>query len=624
LHEPFDSSSIPQLEAASPNVLPLTEPPHATNSSPMPDTQQLTNTSVPFLSPASYSSDPSPRKLHSLVDMHVDRGAFEELERRIERNGPWDDWSLYQLALEAKQASLVPDFHALQCLSLLPHFEPLPHQIDTARKVLHEMRGRAILADEVGLGKTIEAGLILKEYLIRGLVSKVLILVPASLVLQWVRELNSKFDIPAIAQRKAYSWNNDIVVASMDTAKREPHRAMLLNSEFDLIIVDEAHKLKNKKTGNYQFINELRKKYCLLLTATPVQNDMSELYNLITLLKPGQLGGEGDYAANFVADRRIPKNEAKLQEALSQVMIRNRRSDGGVEFTRRFVTNVPLRLSPEEMALYQGVTDYVRKHATAENGDMTSMLSLVTLQREVCSSRDAVFITLINLFKKTSEDSPLRARIWELVELIRSIKANTKAEKTMELVQSMGDKVIVFTEYRATQEYLLKFFKEHDMVAVPYRGGMNRGKKDWMMDLFRRRAQVMVATEAGGEGINLQFCHHVINFDLPWNPMRVEQRIGRVHRLGQTEDVQIYNLCTLGTIEEHIVHLLHEKINMFELVIGELDEIIQQLEKEESLERRLAQMVLETEDGEELRRRIEGLGDKLLATKSQLRQENKP
>ncbi|MFC5467290.1 DEAD/DEAH box helicase [Cohnella suwonensis] len=570
-------------------------------------------------------SDVPPRKLHALVDLHIEHSAFEELERRVERNGPWDDWTMYQLSLESEESALVTDFHALRCLSLLPHFEPLPHQVETARRVLHEMRGRAILADEVGLGKTIEAGLILKEYLIRGLARKVLILVPASLVLQWVRELNGKFDIPAVAQKKAYTWDNDIVVASMDTAKREPHRDALLNEEFDLVIVDEAHKLKNKRTGNYQFINELRKKYCLLLTATPVQNDLSELYNLITLLKPGQLGGEGDFAANFVADRRVPKNEAKLQETLGQVMIRNRRSDGGVEFTKRVVTNVPLRLSPEEMALYEGVTDYVRKHATADNGvDLASMLSLVTLQREVCSSRDAVFLTLINLFKKTSEESPLRARIWELVELIKSIKSNTKAEKTIELVRAMNDKVIVFTEYRATQEYLLKFFKEHGLTAVPYRGGMNRGKKDWMMDLFRRRAQVMIATEAGGEGINLQFCHHVINFDLPWNPMRVEQRIGRVHRLGQTQDVEIYNLCTLGTIEEHIVHLLHEKINMFELVIGELDEIIQQFEKEESLERKLAQLVLESADGNELRERIDGLGDTLLATRDQMKRESRP
>ncbi len=108
------------------------------------------------------------------------------------------------------------------------------------------------------------------------------------------------------------------------------------------------------------------------------------------------------------------------------------------------------------------------------------------------------------------------------------------------------------------------------------------------MDLFRGRAQVLIATEAGGEGINLQFCHHMINFDLPWNPMRVEQRIGRVHRLGQTEDVKIYNLCTLGTIEEYIISLLHEKINLFELVIGELDHILERFDKGEAIEQQLA------------------------------------
>lgn len=141
----------------------------------------------------------------------------------------------------------------------LSGLSPLPHQLDTAHKVLFEMSGRAILADEVGLGKTIEAGLVLKEYLVRGLVSKVLILVPASLVLQWVRELNTKFGISAVAQKKAYSWGNDIVVASMDTAKRDPHKEMLLSQEYDMLIIDEAHKLKNKKSTNYLFVQRLRK-----------------------------------------------------------------------------------------------------------------------------------------------------------------------------------------------------------------------------------------------------------------------------------------------------------------------------------------------------------------------------
>lgn len=562
------------------------------------------------------------RSLNDHLNIHFDRSWFEELETRVHKNGPWDDWTMYQLAGEAEQASMIGSFDELLCLPHIRQLKPLAHQIDTAKKVLYDMRGRAILADEVGLGKTIEAGLIIKEYLIRGLVRKVLILVPASLVLQWVRELNQKFGIPAVAQKKEYMWAQyDIIVASMDTAKRDPHREIVLNQEYDMLIVDEAHKLKNKKTTNYKFVQELRKKYCLLLTATPVQNDLGELYNLITLLKPGQLGGQGHFAANFVVDKRLPKNEDKLQEELSKVMIRNRRGDGDLEFTSRIVKNIPLTLSPEEQALYDGVCDFVRGRYRDSRGDIGSMLSLVTLQREVCSSRDAVFLTLVNLFKKMAEDSPLRPKIWELVELIRSIKANTKADKTLELIRDIGDKTIVFTEYRASQEYLLNFLKEHNIIAVPYRGGMNRGKKDWMMDLFKGRAQVMVATEAGGEGINLQFCHHVVNFDLPWNPMRVEQRIGRVHRLGQTENVQIFNLSTVGTIEEHILSLLHEKINMFEMVIGGLDTILERFEKRTSLESSLFKMWAESNSEQDIRRNLDRLGDSFRSIRDEVEHE---
>lgn len=554
---------------------------------------------------------PATKPASGKLPIQFDPGWYEELQGRLDKGGPWDDWQLFQLAKQAEEASLVTSFEEMICLKHLQQVTPLPHQIDTARKVLFDMRGRAILADEVGLGKTIEAGLILKEYLVRGLVQKVLILVPASLVLQWVRELNQKFAIPAVAQKKAHSWQNAVVVASIDTAKRDPHRDILLGNEYDMVIVDEAHKLKNKKTTNYQFMLKLRKKYCLLLTATPVQNDLGELFNLITLLKPGQLGGQSDFTSNFVFEKRVPKNGEQLKEELSKIMIRNRRGDGELDFTKRHVKNIEVKLSPEEMELYNGVTSFVKDQYQASGGDLSSMLSLVTLQREVCSSRDAVFVTLVNLAKKLALDSPLRDRIWELVALIKAIKANSKAEQAMKLIQEMDDKVILFTEYRATQEYLLNYFKERNLIAVPYRGGMNRGKKDWMMDLFRGRAQVMIATEAGGEGINLQFCHQMINFDLPWNPMRVEQRIGRVHRLGQKHDVQIYNLSTTGTIEEHILRLLHEKINMFEMVIGQLDVILERFEKGSSLEKSLYKIMLESGSNDEIARKVDSLGQSL-------------
>jgi SNF2 family DNA or RNA helicase len=553
------------------------------------------------------------------VQVHFSREWLRELAARRQNNGPWDSWEMARLAWEATESRLIRSFDDLECLPRLNGFEPMPHQLETARRVIRELGGRAILADEVGLGKTIEAGLILKEYMVRGLVRRALVLVPASLVLQWVRELNQKFGIPAVAHKKMYMWTQyDVVVASMDTAKRSPHREIVLAQEYDMLIIDEAHKLKNRKTSNYQFAQSIRKKYCLLLTATPVQNDMAELYNLITMLKPGQLGGQSRFQADFVLHKRMPKNEGRLQEELSKVMIRNRRSDGGIAFTRRHVRNIPLVLSDEEMELYRGVTEFVRQRGREAGLAAGGLLSLVTLQREVCSSRDAVFLTLVNLFKKTPEDSPWRARIWELVNIIKKITSNTKAEKTLELIRGMGEKAIVFTEYRATQEYLLHYFKQHGLAAVPYRGGMNRGKKDWMMDLFRGRGEVLVATEAGGEGINLQFCRNIINFDLPWNPMRVEQRIGRVHRLGQENDVYIYNLCTVGTIEEHLIHLLHEKINMFEMVIGELDAILEKLEEESTLESRLSQIVLEAEDDRDIRRRLDEIGDSFHEIRSRL------
>lgn len=569
------------------------------------------------------TSMPHPSVISSISDIPVtmDCSWIDNIEARLDKGGPWDDWSLFKLAMKAERRSLVTSFEEMQCLKHIQGLTPLPHQIETARKVLFDMRGRAILADEVGLGKTIEAGLILKEYLIRGLARKVLILVPSSLVLQWVRELNDKFGIPATAQKKVHSWDNDVVVASMDTAKRDPHKEILLNQEYDLVIVDEAHKLKNKKTTNYQFMVQLRKKYCLLLTATPVQNDLSELFNLISLLKPGHLGGQSDFSSNFVVDKRKPKNEGQLKEELAKVMIRNRRSDGELDYTKRNVRNVPLTLSPDEQALYDGVTSFVKDQYQAGGADLSSMLALVTLQREVCSSRDAVFVTLVNLSKKLPEDSPLRAEIWGLVDKIRNIKSNTKAEKTMELIAQMNEKVIVFTEYRATQEYLLNYFKNHNLSAVPYRGGMNRGKKDWMMDLFRGRCQVMIATEAGGEGINLQFCHNMINFDLPWNPMRVEQRIGRVHRLGQQNDVNIFNLSTEGTIEAHIVNLLHEKINMFESVIGQLDVILERFDGDQGLEKSIYKAMLESNSDEELSQRVEALGQSINQIKQEVQKQ---
>ena len=182
------------------------------------------------------------------------------------------------------------------------------------------------------------------------------------------------------------------------------------------------------------------------------------------------------------------------------------------------------------------------------------------------------------LQKAENPTQAFQQRIEHLISLVEAVDKNSKAEKTLELIKEINDKVIIFTEYRATQFFLQWFLKQHGITSVPFRGGFKRGKKDWMRELFKNNAQVLIATEAGGEGINLQFCHHIINYDLPWNPMRLEQRIGRIHRLGQEKDVKIYNFAVKETVEDHILKLLYEKIQLFENVIGELDDILTKLE----------------------------------------------
>lgn len=555
--------------------------------------------------------------------IRFDREWLHPFLSQVDANQHWSTWERFQLALEAAEAAAIPSFDSIQCLKQIQGLEPLPHQIEVARRVINEMHGRAILADEVGLGKTIEAGLILKEYMIRGLVKRALILVPSSLVLQWTRELNQKFQIPAIAQKKAWMWDKyDFLVASIDTAKREPHREHILDQHYDLLIVDEAHKLKNRRTKNWQFINQLQKKYCLLLTATPIQNEINELYNLVTLLKPGQLGKHSQFQSNYVAGKRKAKNEERLQEEIRRVLIRNRRSDQQLSMTKRIVKTVSIELSSAERSLYEGITRFVRQKYH-KSPDMKNMLSLLVLQKEVCSSRDAVFHTLFKLLQKGAKgQSEISPEVSHLIGLLRNVKYSSKVKTAVELIRRLSpEKVVLFTEYRATQEMLMRELLNAGIQAVPFRGGFNRNKKDWMMELFQKRSQVMVATEAGGEGINLQFCRYMINYDMPWNPMRVEQRIGRIHRLGQTKDVHIYNFATVNTIEEHIIWLLHEKINLFESVIGELEMILEKIDAEGGIENSLMRIVLEADNDRQIREQLGKWGDSFFEVKKVVQKE---
>ncbi len=540
----------------------------------------------------------------SMITVNFDEAWERTFLEHLANDGPWDNWELAQLAMEAETELAIPTFSGLQALKHLPELTILPHQLATAEQVVEKMNGKAILADEVGLGKTIEAGLILKEYMLRDLVQKVLILVPASLVLQWVQELNDKFYIPAIPQRKSYVWEQyDVIVSSLDTAKRNPHRELIFSQDWDFIIVDEAHKLKNRKTKNYEFVQQLKKRFCLLLTATPIQNKLEELYNLISLLKPGYLGNIDEFHKEYDATKRSPEDEKNLKLLIHNVMIRNRREDTGLDWPKRHVQNITLAFSDIEKQIYDKIT------AAKQNGLLGEhQLSTLTLLREICSSREAIFMTLKKMIEKEDTSETTRQFAQELVEDIQKVEHHAKASKLIEMIKHINGKVIVFTEYRATQLYLQWILKQNGISSVPFRGGFKRSKKDWMTQLFKNNAQVLIATEAGGEGINLQFCQHVINYDLPWNPMRIEQRIGRIHRIGQEKDVHIYNFTIKGTIEEHILALLYEKIELFESTIGQLDNILAKLDLK-NIEHYVQDIFLQSDSEGEVKIKMDNLSE---------------
>jgi SNF2 family DNA or RNA helicase len=545
------------------------------------------------------------------------------------RSHEWRPASLpqFDLALRAARLSSHAGFDQLICLPLVRDLELLEHQIRTTKTVLRRCRGRALLCDEVGLGKTIEAGLILDELALRGLTRSVLVLVPPSLVEQWQGEMRRKFslefishDDPAFRARGTAAWGEfDRVIASMHTAKREPHRSAILARRWDMVIIDEAHHLRNARTQLWRFASELQKQYILLLTATPVQNNLDELFNLVTLLEPGLLSTSKQFQRRFVdrRDKLTPRNVEELHALLAEVMVRNRRSTVGLQFTRRWARTERLVLTPEERGLYDAVTALVKGHlrSAGGKGGFTRM-ALIALQMALGSSSEAAAATLRNMAANEGYPARERETLTDLAGQAGTLTAGSKAERLLQLVRDFPDKMVIFTQFRATQELLQRRLREAGHDVAVFHDGLTRLEKEAAVERFRGPARLLLATEAGSEGRNLQFAHAVCNFDLPWNPMRIEQRIGRLSRIGQTHDVYVFNLVAADTVEAAVLHLLEAKLSMFELVIGEIDMILGNLEDEREFQDVIADLWAESADTDDFARRMEDLGDRLLRAKA--------
>ena len=495
-----------------------------------------------------------------------------------ETDGLW--WGLRQ---RFAHLGLAQGFDELLCLPQLAGVEPFWHQIETVRKVLKQFRGRVLLADEVGLGKTIEAGMVLKEYALRGMAEQVLVLAPASLVGQWREELETKFGLafatshdPLLRADPQSFWGQKRIIASISAARRREHAERLAGRSFDLVIVDEAHHLRDRSSQSWKLVDALNKRFLLLLSATPVQNDLIELYNLLTLLKPGIFKTLKEFRAAYMTPGkpRQPANPESLRELIRGAMIRNTRAVVALKLPRRHAVTIKVEGSPQEAQAYAELAAAARRVATGGAGRRLALYHLLA----AAGSSPAAAAPAISRFAARHPEEPG----WEeLAEGWACLRRGGKEAALLDLLgRNPAEKKLVFVHARDTLSRLADLLGDSGIGFARFDGSLSGPEKDAAIAEFRERVPVLLCTESGGEGRNIQFCNTLINFDLPWNPMAIEQRIGRIDRIGQSREVFVFNLVTRDTLEERVITLLDEKISMFELVVGEVGAILGGLEEE--------------------------------------------
>jgi SNF2 family DNA or RNA helicase len=375
---------------------------------------------------------------------------------------------------------------------------------------------------------------------------------------------------------------HDHIIASIDTAKSDRHRSTVLARDWDVLVLDEAHYVKNEDTDRYELLDKLSYDYAFFLTATPIQNDVTDLYNIISLLRPGLFGTREAFHNYFVnSSQETLVNRNELQNRLREVMIRNRREETDIDFTPRNVTTRTFEPSPAERDLYEAVTDYVR---TAYRESQGQKLVLMTLQKEVVSSPAALERTVERQLEGDDVQPEHVGPLKQILERIDAIETPTKLERVQRITREARERVdkgrvIIFTQFRATQQELLETLDDKGYTTHPFHGSHSSDEKEEIVERFEEEGGVLVSTDAMNEGRNLQFCNVMVNYDLPWNPMKVEQRIGRIHRIGQDREVYVFNIALEDTIEEYVLERLYHKIDLFQQSVGELSEILTRLEE---------------------------------------------
>ena len=581
-------------------------------------------------------------KVHEPI---LDREQFSKLTITPEKE-PFDgDARKFRLGVEALRLALAYEYDPYFSLSIA-RVDPLPHQLEAVYDYFIKLpRVRFLLADDPGAGKTIMAGLLLKELKIRGLIKRTLIVAPANLCFQWQREMKDKFReqfevIRSDVLRANYGSNpwqekNQVITSISWVSRIEDAKDSLLRSHWDLIIVDEAHKMSaysaDKKTLAYQLGESLSQMtdHYLLMTATPHKGDPANFCLFLELLDKDVYG---DVKSLEEAMRRheAPFYLRRVKEALLTFPDPD---TGEVKmlFTKRNVQTAEFRIDDEEWNFYDALTRYVEDQSIKAAEDDSARgralgFTMAMLQRRFASSIYAVRRSLERMKEKREkiladpaayrqeqitkklpedfDDLPeeeqqeiisqledvvasvdpvaLREEILQLTKLIEQARVlegreiESKLTKLKEVLteqkvfEDTKMKLLIFTEHKDTLDYLVGKLREWHLTVTQIHGGMKIGDRDtpgtriYAEREFKEECQVMVATEAAGEGINLQFCWFMINYDIPWNPVRLEQRMGRIHRYGQEKDCLIFNFVSTNTSEGRVLQKLFERLRKIE------------------------------------------------------------
>jgi SNF2 family DNA or RNA helicase len=574
-------------------------------------------------------------------------------EGRFNFKGDPVRFSLFAEAERINSAYQFDPLFAVNCSIV----DPLPHQVEAVYKFLLPLpKIRFLLADDTGAGKTIMAGLLIKELMMRGLAERILIVTPGGLTKQWQEdEMGVKFNIPfTLVNRSIFSSDpnvfhtNSRIITSIDFICREDVISVASNSHWDLIIFDECHKLSAYDYGQKQYLSQRYKaaqtlsqqcEHILLLTATPHRGRKDTFKKLLQLLD------EDIFATNDLASTRIKELESN---GINRFFIRRLKENmkdwqGNPLFKNRYTKTVSYQLTPEEKELYDEVTRYLskRKEEASETKNIHVSLALTVMQRRLVSSIFALKNTLgrrwtalqgivdeitknpnlwnqrhklegfdvddiedyddledeekesldnimsdprkFKLFttaKSLSEIKQEAGEVKKLFEMAQTLYNRRQEEKKFQELQELlksngvldkGEKLVIFTEHKDTLLYLEERLTKSGgyKVATIHGGKMVDERRQAQWDFAKPETQILIATDAAGEGINLQFCRLLINWDIPWNPNRLEQRMGRIHRYGQKQDVLVFNMVAGNTKEGKVLQKLLIKLDTIREGMGD-------------------------------------------------------